>query len=301
MRKKLPSILLVILLLAGLGIFTYPKISDQWNTLHQSRAIASYDDTVKDLDEQDYDQLWADARNYNDTITTNTFAGDTFGEDTADGAEATGTNLEDTPYWSVLNVGGTGIMGYISIPEIRQKFPIYHGTSEGVLQIAAGHLTGTKLPIGGESNHAVIAAHRGLPSAKLLSDADQLVVGDKFYLHVLDEVLAYQIDQILPMVDKNDLTALTDAMQIVEGEDYVTLLTCTPYGINSHRMLLRGSRVPYNGEEDEKVTTPVDTMVESIRSYYMLYLMGAAFIILMILVLSKIRLAMHKRKNKEKK
>ncbi len=292
MRKRLPSILFTLIFLAGLAIFAYPKVSDQWNTLHQSRAIASYDDAVKDLDEEDYSQIWAAARDYNKKITSNTFSGDIFAEDEVE--------LKDTEYWSVLNVGNTGIMGYISIPKIKQKFQIYHGTSEGVLQIAAGHLAGTKLPIGGKSCHSVLAAHRGLPTAKLFSDADQMVIGDKFYLHILDEVLAYQVDQILPMVDKNDLAALTEAMQIVDGEDHVTLLTCTPYGINSHRLLIRGIRVPYNGEEDEKEMTPAESMVESIRSYYMLYLMVAAFIILMILLLSKLRIAVYNMKHRKK-
>ncbi len=308
MRKKLPSILFTLIFLAGLAIFSYPKVSDQWNTLHQSRAIASYDDSVKELDEEDYSQIWAAARNYNKKITSNTFQGDIFREKTAgSGQEPAGTDtengeieLEDTEYWDVLNVGDTGIMGYISIPKIKQKFQIYHGTSEGVLQIAAGHLAGTKLPIGGKSCHSVLAAHRGLPTAKLLSDADQLVIGDKFYLHILDKVLAYQVDQILPMVDKNDLAALTEAMQIVDGEDYVTLLTCTPYGINSHRLLIRGTRVPYNGEEDEKAATPVESMVESVQSYYMLYLMVAAFIILMILLLSKLRIAVYNMRHRKK-
>lgn len=308
LKKKLPNILFGLIFLAGFGIFAYPKVADQWNTLHQSRAIATYDDAVKELDEEDYSQIWEAARNYNAGITENTFGGDIFtAEDAADGQGVPPADtknqeikLEDTEYWKVLNVGETGIMGYLSVPKIKQKFPIYHGTSEGVLQIAAGHLSGTKLPIGGGSCHSVIAAHRGLPSAKLLSDADQLRAGDKFYIHVLDEVLAYKIDQILPMVDKDDLEALTDAMQIVEGEDHVTLLTCTPYGINSHRMLLRGIRVPYNGEDDEKDLTPVDSMVESVQSYYMLYLMMAAFIILMILLLSKLRIALYRRKHKKR-
>lgn len=305
MRKRLPGILCALIFLVGLGIFVYPKVADQWNTLHQSRAIATYDDAVQEMDEEDLNRIWEDARNYNATIEVNTFSGDIFSSsDAGDGQETSGTGdendkikLEDTEYWKVLNVDGTGIMGYLSIPKIKQKFPVYHGTGESVLQIAAGHLSGTKLPIGGESNHSVLAAHRGLPTAKLLSDADQLIVGDKFYIHVLDEVLAYKIDRILPMVDKDDLDTLTGAMQIVEGEDYVTLLTCTPYGINSHRIVIRGTRVPYNGEDDEDAT-PVESMVESIRSYYMLYLMMAAFIILMILLISKLRIALYQRKHK---
>ena len=176
-------------------------------------------------------------------------------------------------------------MGFLSIPKIHIRLGIYHGTSEEVLQTGVGHLNGTKLPIGGESTHRVLAAHRGLPSARLFTDIDQLERGDCFYIHVLDEVLAYKVDQILPMVDKDDMETLEAALQITEGEDQVTLFTCTPYGVNSHRLLVRGTRTTYNGEE-EVVSTPVDTMLKAVQNYYMLYLiLGLSVTLIVILVM----------------
>lgn len=148
-----------------------------------------------------------------------------------------------------------------------------------------GHLNGTKLPIGGESTHSVLAAHRGLPSARLFTDIDQLYKGDRIYIHILDETFAYEVDQILPMIDKDDMAALEEALQIEEGKDYITLFTCTPYGVNSHRLLVRGSRVAYEGEE-EIISTPVETMLEAVQNYYMIYLiLGLTVTILMILIM----------------
>lgn len=277
MKKRLPGILLGLVFLIGLGIFLYPNIADQWNRYHQSRAIASYTDAVENMTEEDFEAQWAAANDYNAAIIQNTFNGDAFSQEEK--------NMRGTDYWSVLNVGDDGIMGYISIPEINQRLPIYHGTSNSVLQIAAGHLSGTKLPIGGESTHSVIAAHRGLPSARLFTDVDQLVKGDKVYLHILDKVLAYQLDQILTMVDKDDTETLTKAMSVEEGQDYVTLFTCTPYGVNSHRFLLRGHRVEYHGEDDENADSN-GSMVQNIKDYYMLYalLVTAAAILTAVIV-----------------
>ena len=176
-------------------------------------------------------------------------------------------------------------MGYISIPSINVELAIYHGTEESVLQTGIGHVNGTKLPIGGEGNHTVLAGHRGLPSARLFTDIDQLVRGDKIYIHILDEVLAYEVDQILDMVDKDDTDTLNKAMTIEEGEDYITLFTCTPYGVNSHRLLVRGSRIEYGGEE-ELDQTITETMVEAIQNYYMIYLiLGLAVLLLGIVIL----------------
>ena len=180
-------------------------------------------------------------------------------------------------------------MGYLSIPKINIKLAIYHGTGDDVLQTGVGHLNGTKLPIGGESNHAVLAAHRGLPSARLFTDIDQMEAGDKFYIHVLDEVLAYQVDQILPMVDKDDHETLQNALKIEDGKDQVTLFTCTPYGVNSHRLLVRGTRVPYNGEE-EVTGSVADTMLHAIQNYYMLYLLLGIAITVLIIVIMKVRI-----------
>lgn len=280
MKRKLYSAFLVLVFLAGLIIFTYPTISDQWNRYHQSKAIASYEEAVNQLEEIDLEKPWADARAYNDAIVQNTFEGDAFSQEEK--------NLRETEYWSLLNLGDNGIMGYISIPKINQKLPIYHGTSDSVLQIGVGHLSGTKLPIGGEGSHSVLAGHRGLPSAKLFSDLDQMEVGDCFYIHVLDEVLAYEVDQILPMIDKEDYDTLTAVMANVEGEDYVTLFTCTPYGVNSHRLLVRGKRIEYHGEEVEEVTSISESMLQSIKDYYMLYILTAIAIAIFIAILVEI-------------
>ncbi len=282
-KKLLPNLLLGLIFLVGLGIFTYPTVSDQWNRYHQSKAIASYEKQVEHTSQENFDDAWAEAKAYNETITENTFQGGSFSQEEI--------NLRDTPYWQALNLGDNGLMGYLSVPKIDQKLPIYHGTSDGVLQIAAGHLMGTKLPIGGEGNHSVLAAHRGLPSAKLFSDLDQMEIGDKFYIHVLDQTLAYEVDQILPMVDKDDIEALTEDMKNIEGEDHVTLFTCTPYGVNSHRLLVRGVRTAYHGEDSEKVSD--ETMLESIQDYYMLYGLFAAAVLIM--AVSFIQIFLRKR------
>lgn len=287
-KKIVSNVLIGLIFVIGLGIFAYPTISSQWNKFHGSRAIATYDETIDQLSEEDNSALWAAAEQYNSTISENTFNNAVFSDEDFD--------IEETDYWNVLNVSGTGIMGYISIPEIDEKIPIYHGTSEGVLQIAAGHMYGTKLPIGGSSNHSVIAGHTGLPSATLFTHIDELKTGDKFYIHILGEVLAYQVDNIHDMVEKDDYQTLTEAMSIVEGEDYVTLFTCTPYGINSHRLLVRGTRVAYHGEDDEKIAE--ETMLESIENYYMLYVLAILLILVILFILVKVIKHMKKKKRK---
>ena len=183
--RRLLNVVFALMFLAGFLILAYPTISDQWNTYRQSRLISSYEETVSTLEPEDFSDEWAKAQAFNDTLTENNIYGDVFtGED---------EEIEDTEYWSVLNVAGDGVMGYLSIPKINVKLSIYHGTSEDVLQTGVGHLDGTKLPIGGESTHCVLSAHRGLPSARLFTDIDQLEKGDRFYIHVLDEVLAYEV------------------------------------------------------------------------------------------------------------
>lgn len=291
MKKKIPGILFGLLFLIGFGILVYPTVADQWNTYRQNRLISSYEDTVEEMEPEDFTREWEAARSFNATIPQNNIYGDVFGED--------GKEAENTAYWQVLNIAGDGVMGYLSIPKIDVKLSIYHGTSDEVLQTGIGHLDGTALPIGGESTHSVLAAHRGLPSARLFTDVDQLQEGDKFYIHVLDKVLAYQVDQILDMVDKDDHETLEAALQTEEGKDYVTLFTCTPYGVNSHRLLVRGVRVPYNGEEDVEPTA-AESMLQSIQDYYMLYLiLGLAVTFLVILLLRF--LMKPKRQGKEKK
>ena len=228
MKKKgnhLITILLVLIFLLGLSLLLYPSVSDCWNSFHQTRAITSYAQEVANLDQARYDQLWADARAYNQSL---------LGRDNA----YLLSDAQKEEYDRLLNVSGLGVMGYIEIPGIGCSLPIYHGTEESVLQIAVGHLEWTSLPVGGESTHCVLSGHRGLPSAKLFTNLDKLVVGDLFMLRILDEVLTYEVDQIL-IVEPQE----TDALKIEEGKDYCTLVTCTPYGINTHRLLVRGHRV----------------------------------------------------------
>ena len=277
MKRTWINLAFLLLFLVGFGILSYPTISDQWNTYRQSRLISTYEETVAQMEPADYSREWERARDFNDTFRKNNLYGDAFGASEGD--------LTDTEYWNVLNAAGDGVMGYLSIPKINIRLGVYHGTGEDVLQTGVGHLDGTKLPIGGESTHSVLAAHRGLPSARLFTDVDQLERGDRFYLHILDEIFAYEVDQILPMVDKDDTETLEEALQIVEGEDYVTLFTCTPYGVNSHRLLVRGTRVHYEGEEEVE-STPVDSMIRAVQNYYMLYLiLGLSITLLVILVM----------------
>lgn len=225
MKKYGSTIILVLIFITGLAIFAYPTISDRWNSLHSSRIIMAYAETVSGLSEEEYRQLYSAAESYNQSVLerVNLF---------------TPSDEEKEEYATLLDVENNGIMGYVEIPVIKVSLPIYHGTSEDVLQTAAGHLDWTSLPVGGPSTHAVISGHRGLPSAELFTKLDRLVEGDRFMIYVLDETLTYEVDQIhivLPE-DMNDL-------QITRGEDYCTLVTCTPYGINTHRLLVRGHRV----------------------------------------------------------
>lgn len=226
-RKKmgaLSTVILLLIFLVGLSVMLYPTVSNWWNSRVQSRAIAKYDDFVASLSDQDYDEYFEAADDYNKRLfeTPSAFM-------TPEVVEG---------YQETLDVTGTGIMGYITIEKIDVSLPIYHSTDESVLQIAAGHLEGTSLPVGGENTHCTISAHRGLPSAKLFTDLDQLEEGDTFYITVLNRTLTYEIDQI-HIVEPSEL----DDLRITPGGDYCTLMTCTPYGINSHRMLIRGKRI----------------------------------------------------------
>lgn len=289
MKRKIFNILFALMFLIGFGILVYPTVSDQWNTYRQSKLISNYESTVEEMTEVDFTEEWEKAKAFDATLIQNNLYGDVFGEDNGE--------LENTEYWKVLNVANDGVMGYLSIPKINVKNAIYHGTGDKVLQTGIGHLNGTKLPIGGESTHSVLAAHRGLPTARLFTDVDQLRKGDMFYIHVLDEVLAYQVDQILDMVDKDDHEALANALQIEEGKDQVTLFTCTPYGVNSHRLLVRGTRVPYSGEEEVE-TSVAETMLKSVQNYYMIYLiLGLSITFLIILFM---RFLFKKKDRKQK-
>ena len=224
MRKNLSTIILILIFLVGLSVMLYPSVSDAVNRKHQSRAVADYAEEVEQLSDADYQTYFdaADAYNRQLNTTPNSF----YKPDLVSG------------YAQTLDISGTGIMGYITIPKISVELPIYHSTDEGVLQVAAGHLEGSSLPVGGAGTHAVISAHRGLPSAKLFTNLDELEVGDRFTITVLDRVLTYEVDQISIV-----LPTEIDQLLPTEGMDYVTLMTCTPYGINTHRLLVRGKRV----------------------------------------------------------
>lgn len=290
MKRKISGILFGLMFLLGFAILIYPTVSNQWNTYRQNQLISSYEELIGKMAEEDFTKEWEKANAFNDTIIHNNIFGDVFGENEDD--------IKNTEYWQILNVGNDGVMGYVSIPKINVKLSIYHGTADDVLQTGIGHLNGTKLPIGGESTHSVLAAHRGLPSARLFTDIDQLERGDMFYIHVLDETLAYQVDQILDMVDKDDNETLQKALQIEEGQDHVTLFTCTPYGVNSHRLLVRGTRVPYNGEEEIE-STAAESMLKSIQNYYMIYLILGLSVTLLVILLMKFLIKPGKKKHKK--
>lgn len=233
MKNHRSTILLILILLIGLSLMLYPSFADWWNSFHSSRAIASYVEQVANIDDAQYEEFWDAAWDYNQSLLhrPNDFLL---------------SDEQQEIYKSLLDIGGNGIMGYIEIPVIDVMLPIYHGTGESVLQIAVGHLDWTSLPVGGAGSHCVVSGHRGLPSARLFTDLDKLKVGDVFMLHVLNEILTYEIDQIL-IVEPQD----TDPLLIEPGKDLCTMITCTPYGINSHRMLVRGHRI--ESQEEAKV------------------------------------------------
>lgn len=240
-KKNLSSIILVLIFIIGLSLLLYPSFSDYWNSFHQSRAIASYAQTVTTIDDDQYEKMWAQAQEYNTTLAKKQ-------------NRWVLSEEECEEYESLLNIGGTGIIGYIEIPNIKVSLPIYHGVDEAVLQIAVGHIEGSSLPVGGEGTHCVISGHRGLPSAKLFTNLDEMEEGDLFMMRVLDETLTYEVDQIR-IVEPEDLSAL----DIEEGKDLCTLVTCTPYGINSHRLLVRGHRVE-NLESASSIRVTADAM-----------------------------------------
>lgn len=242
MKGRLSTFMLIVVLLVGLSLLLYPTVSDYWNSFHQTKVISGYSQAITQMNPDQYKHIWEEAQEYNTWLLEreNPYRV---------------TEEQRQRYERILNLDGSGIMGYIEIPTIRCELPIYHSTEESVLQVAIGHLDWTSLPTGGESTHCVISGHRGLPSAKLFTDLDQLREGDLFLLQILDETLTYQIDQIL-IVKPDD----TDALLIEPGKDYCTLVTCTPYGINSHRMLVRGTRV-----ENQKQAATVRVTADAIQ------------------------------------
>ncbi len=259
MKKRTTIIMTAILFLAGLSLLLYPFVANQWNTYRQSKLITEYEEVVAEKEasgELNYEAEWTKAESYNDALVPYILP-DSF-------AKAENAKEADAEYMACLNLTGDGMMGYVQIPKINVRIPIFHTTGEEVLQKGAGHLEGSSLPVGGENSHAVISAHRGLPSAALFTDLDKMKEGDHFLLYILDDILCYEVDQIL-IVEPED----TSSLAVEEGEDLVTLLTCTPYGVNSYRMLVRGHRVPYEPEtlSDEKI--PLSNM--SFRTSYLLW------------------------------
>ena len=289
MKKIAYRILIVVILLAGLSLLLYPFVANEWNTYRQERLISSYETTVSERDaagEIDYTTEWEKARAYNDALLPSILP-DSFAI-----AEA---SEEDEEYMSALNLAGDGIMGTVEIPKIGITLPIYHTTDEKVLEQAAGHLEGSSLPVGGESTHAVISAHRGLPSAALFTDLDRLAIGDHFLIHVLDETLCYEVDQILT-VEPDE----TSALAVEDGEDLVTLLTCTPYGVNTHRLLVRGHRTAYEEDVVEAEETPL-AMVSVHTSYLLWVCVGLAVTLIFIVILYLMDRRRRKARQKERK
>ena len=239
-KKNLTTTFIILLMVAGVGILLYPTVSDLWNRQWNNQMKSVYDDSVNAYSEKTLKDEWSKAKAYNAHHTVNTVR-DAFDND---------EYIKTHPYSDLLNPSKNGIMGYVEIPKLNQEIIIYHGTSSKSLERGCGHVEGTSLPIGGKSSHAVIAAHRGLPGAKLFSDLDQMKIGDKFYFKILDKKLAYKVDQIKVVKPEN-----VKFLDIVKDKDYVTLLTCTPYGVNTHRLIVRGHRIPY--EEHKGIDSPL--------------------------------------------
>lgn len=238
LKKIIPNIVFSIIFLVGICIFLYPSVSNYINSRHQSKAISNYEEALAAISEEDYSKFWVEARAYNEELAQKSL-------------NFTLTDEELECYNSIMDPTGTGIIGYIEIENIGVNLPIYHGTEETVLQVGIGHLEGTSFPTGEKSTHTVLSGHRGLPSSKLFSDLDQMIVGDTFLLHILDQTFAYQVDQINIVLPEE-----TNELAIVNNKEYVTLVTCTPYGVNTHRLLVRAKRVDYS--EETKLIVPAD-------------------------------------------
>ena len=266
------------MIVAGLGIILYPLISNQLSKKNYQAVIDNYKSTVNIKKNTQNEQMINEARAYNHALTS--------------------TNIDDvfqnpkressSEYLSILNINRNGMMGYISIPKIDVRIPIYHGTSSDILQKGVGHLEGSSFPVGGENAHAILSAHRGLPSSRLFTDLDQLKEDDVFYIYILDQIFAYQVDQIL-VTEPSE----TDALRIVDGKDYVTLVTCTPYAINTHRLLVRGERIEYNSKVEEQMAVDKSLSTADIILYISLFVAIGLIIISVVAIL-------HYKKKKEK-
>lgn len=262
LKKHFVTLIIVLVFMAGLGLLIYPSFANWWNSLHQAKVIMDYADTVAELDQEDYDRILNAAKKYNKNLAKT-------------GILWTMNKDQKAEYKRQLSVDKSGVMGYISIPKIHIKLPIYHGVAEKVLQTSIGHIEGSSLPIGGKSSHCIVSGHRGLPSAKLFSDIDRLKEGDVWTMTILNETVTYEVDKIW-IVEPNDLSKLS----IEKGKDYCTLVTCTPYGVNTHRLLVRGHRIPnLNGSAD----VIADAM--QIEPVYIAPFVAAPILLILILML----------------
>lgn len=272
-KKRLSMLILILIFVVGLSLLLYPSVSNYWNSFHQSRAIKSYTEAVDNIDEETYERLLEEAHTYNQELFEANH-GLSLAED------------EIAEYESQLKIEGSDIMSYISIEKIDCYLPIYHGTEDSILQVAVGHIEGSSLPVGGESTHCVLSGHRGLPSAQLFTKLDELEVGDKFVIQTLNETLTYEVDKISIVLPDE-----TDELRIVEGEDLCTLVTCTPYGINTHRLLVRGHRVENEDDANIRITSEANQFQP---------ILIAPLFAAPILILLLIWLLVHSRKNKQR-
>lgn len=275
-KDKLINIFIALMILVGLSVMFYPVVSDMWNTYRNSLLISSHKKDVNDLSKKQTEQIWNEAVNYNKNHKENFIKEDVF------------TNLKKhtkSKYDSYLNISKNGVMGTIVIPKINVEIPIYHGTGEKELQTGVGHMEGTSLPVGGTSSHCVLSAHRGLPSAKLFTDLDKMKKGNLFFLHILDKTLAYKVEDIFTVKPDE-----TDKLSLIKGKDYVTLLTCTPYGVNTHRLLVRGVRTAYKQNQEQNVSI--------LKDYRVWILIGTIVALIIVNVFMVIK---NKKKKRSKK
>lgn len=288
MKDKLRGLVRLLIILLGVGILVYPSLSEYLSERNASRATASYDDTVQKLEKQQMDELLAQAQAYNRQLA-----------DAASGkaplSDDNGNPVTPENYWDLLNLNAAGMMAYITIPRLDTTIPIYHGTEEAVLQVGVGHLQNTSLPVGGESTHAALSGHRGLPTASLFTDLDQMQMGDQFYIKVLDRTLAYEVDQILTV-----LPTEMDALAIEPGQDYVTLITCTPYGINSHRLLVRGHRVPYDPQTAAAKQEAPRSWFQRLPMQYRHLLIGLGVVLVIVVLRILVGLLLRKSRARRK-
>lgn len=278
-RKHISTIFIILIFLVGLGFISYPTVSNLWNQAHQSRAIATYSKQVEKLDDSENKKMLKAARKYNKSLLKKS-------------DHWKFSKKDKKKYESLLDVSGTGIMGYIEVPKIDCSLPIYHGTDEGALQIAIGHLEGSSLPVGGKSTHCVLSGHRGLPSARLFTDLDQMEEGDIFILNILGRKLAYEVDQIKVVLPEE----MSD-LEIEEGKDLCTLVTCTPYGINTHRLLVRGHRTEYVEKKVAEEKKEVQTKKTDIR---LMIAGGAGVLMLLIIIIVIVIKRRRKRRNQQR-